>query len=189
MHRITLICHGATAATRRAAFPTDEPLEDETSEAIVAFGLRLRRADRVLTSPLVRARQTAAALELDVQEDQALRDLDHGRWAGRTIADVHATEPEAFAAWLGDDAAAPHGGETRSELRRRLAAFMQSQTRATGHTVCVTHAAVVRTVVLHVLDAPAASFWRIDVEPMSTTDVRFDGRRWALRSVNRNVFG
>ncbi|KGM30735.1 histidine phosphatase, partial [Inquilinus limosus MP06] len=26
--RLTLICHGATAATRSGAFPADEPLED-----------------------------------------------------------------------------------------------------------------------------------------------------------------
>jgi broad specificity phosphatase PhoE len=189
MHRITLICHGTTAATRRAAFPVDEPLEDEASEPLVALGRGLRRVDRAFTSPLLRARQTAAALGLDPLDDQALRDLDYGRWAGRAIADVQATEPEAFAAWVREDTAAPHGGDTHSELGRRLAAFMQRQTGATGHTVCVTHSAVIRTVVLHVLDAPAASFWRIDVEPMSTTDVRFDGRRWSLRSVNRTVFG
>ena len=51
----------------------------------------------------------------------------------------------------------------------------------------MTHAAVIRAAVLIVLDAPASAFWRIDVEPLSLTDLRFDGRRWALRALGLAV--
>jgi Histidine phosphatase superfamily (branch 1) len=63
--RLTLICDGATAATRVAAFPLDEPLEDRALSRAAVLGQALRRADRALTSPALRARQTAAALSLD----------------------------------------------------------------------------------------------------------------------------
>lgn len=38
-----------------------------------------------------------------------------------------------------------------------------------GHTVAVTHASVIRAVVLAVLDAPFPAFWRIDVPPLTAT--------------------
>jgi broad specificity phosphatase PhoE len=62
--RLTLICDGATAATRVAAFPRDEPLEDRALSRAAVLGHGLRRADRALTSLALRARQTAA-LSLD----------------------------------------------------------------------------------------------------------------------------
>lgn len=183
--RLTLICHGATVATRRAAFPADEPLDEGALGGAAALGGRLRRADRALTSPLLRARQTAAALSLDARAEPALRDLDCGRWAGRSLAEIAAAEPAGVAAWLRDPGAAPHGGEALSSLLPRVAAFLRSAGGAGGHTVAVTHAAVIRAAVLHVLDAPADAFWRIDVDPLSVTDLRHDGRRWALRAASR----
>lgn len=185
--RLTFISHGATAATQRAAFPADEPLEEPALVQAASLRDRLRRADRALTSPLLRARQTAEALCLDAREEPALRDLDHGRWAGRALGEIEAAEPGAVQAWLHDAGAAPHGGEAVSDLLLRVAAWMGGYGGETGHTVIVTHAAVIRAAILHVLDAPAGSFWRVDVAPLSVTDIRHDGRRWALRAVNQIV--
>jgi broad specificity phosphatase PhoE len=62
--RLTLTCDGATAATRVAAFPLDEPLEDRAPSRAAVLGQALRRADRALTSPALRARQTAAIVSV-----------------------------------------------------------------------------------------------------------------------------
>jgi broad specificity phosphatase PhoE len=51
-----------------------------------------------------------------------------------------------------------------------------------GHTLAVTHAAVIRAAILAVIGAPAACFARIDVTPLGLTDLRGDGRRWTLRA-------
>ena len=51
-----------------------------------------------------------------------------------------------------------------------------------GHTIALTHASVIRTAILHVLGAPLAASWKIDIEPLSITDFRSDGRRWVLRA-------
>lgn len=180
--RLTLICHGATAATRSGAFPADEPLEDRALARAAALKPMIRRADRVWTSPALRARQTAAALGLDVAEEPALRDVDAGRWAGRRLQEIQAEEPEGVIAWLADPDAAPHGGETLSDLLRRSAAWVDARAGDGGHGIAVTHAAVIRAAILHGLGAPASSFWRIDVVPLGVVELSHDGRRWAWRA-------
>ena len=180
--RLTLICHGATAATRSGAFPADEPLEERALARAAGLRPMIRRADRAWTSPALRARQTAAALGLDAVEEPALRDVDYGRWAGRRLEEVQAAEPEGVVAWLGDPDAAPHGGEALSAMLRRAAAWLDAGAGEGGHGVAVTHAAVIRAAILHVLAAPASSFWRLDIAPLSMAELSHDGRRWVWRA-------
>jgi len=70
----------------------------------------------VLTSPLRRARQTAAAvadaLGTAMEERKALVETDFGGWEGLTFAEARERDPELHAAWLGDERAAPPGGES-----------------------------------------------------------------------------
>ena len=56
-----------------------------------------------------------------------------------------------------------------------------------GIGVAVTHAAVIRAAILAVMGASAACFARIDVTPLSLTDLRSDGRRWTLRATGLTV--
>ena len=180
--RLTLICHGATAATRAAAFPRDEPLEDGALEQAKALGPSLRRSDRAVTSPALAARQTAAALSLDAGVHPELRECDYGHWCGRKLADIQAAHPAELAAWLSDPGAAPHGGESLLALMQRVSGWMSDRLHDDGHTIAVTHAAVIRAAVIDALGAPSQSFWRIDVEPLGLVDLRSDKRRWVLRA-------
>jgi len=180
--RLTLLCHASTDAVRRAAFPIDEPLDERGAAQAAAAADRLHAAERSWTSPALRARQTAAALRLTAATDPALRDCDFGRWAGRRLVDLQADEPDAVASWIGDPAAAPHGGESILDVLRRVAAWLDERCRDAGHGVAVTHPAVIRAAVLHVIGAAPDAFWRIDVEPLTCTDLRRNGDRWTLRS-------
>lgn len=180
--RLTMICHGATAATRASAFPLDEPLEEGVVEQTKALGLSLRRWDRVVTSPALRAQQTAEVLSPNACVHPALRDCDYGRWRGRKLADIQATHPAEVTAWLSDPGAAPHGGESLLALMLRVSRWMADRLHDDGHTIAVTHAPVIRAAVIDVLGAPSESFWRIDVEPLGLVDLRSDKRRWVLRA-------
>ncbi|MFH3478927.1 histidine phosphatase family protein [Xanthobacter variabilis] len=166
------------------AFPIDEPLDAAALPALSVLREGLGRVDRCLTSPLLRARQTAAALAQDVTVEPALRELDLGQWRGRALRDIHDREPEAAALWLSAPDAVPHGGESRAQLQARVGAWLNAQMAGRGHTLCVTHAAVIRAAVLHTLGSPPDAFWRLDIEPLSRTALRCDGRRWALRGLN-----
>jgi broad specificity phosphatase PhoE len=179
--RLILICHAATAATRAAAFPADEPIEARDAARAAALTRRIGLADRAWSSPALCARQTAAALGLDATAHAALRDCHYGRWSGRNLADVQAVDPHGIGIWLADPEAAPHGGESLAELFDRVAEWLDDRVKGTGRFVAVTHASVIRAAVLHVLDAPARSFWRIDVAPLGMVDLSSDGARWNLR--------
>lgn len=181
--RLTLICHGATAATRGAAFPLNEPLEAGASEQAKTLRLSLRRWDRAVTSPALCARQTADALSLNASVNPALRDCDYARWSGRKLVDIQSAYPTEVAAWLSDPYAAPHGGESLFALTQRISVWMEDRLHDDGHTVGVTHAAVIRAVIICVLGAPPKSFWSIDAEPLCLVDLRSDKRRWVLRAI------
>lgn len=186
--RLTLLCHGPTADTRRGAFPAaDAPLTDEALLEAARLNPDLRHVTAARCSPLRRARQTAQALDLTPADDAALRDLDAGEWAGQSLIALHQAQPEALGRWLGDPTSAPPGGETRAALRRRMTSWLNARRKEKGHIVAITHEAVIRSAALVVLAAPDDAFWRLDVTPFSLTDLRFDGQRWALRAFGHPI--
>ena len=139
-------------------------------------------AHRALCGPDRRTAETARALGLDPVDEPALRDLDCGRWAGRSIDDVLSTEPDAFAAWMSDPEATPHGGESIGAVVERVTGWLGLLAAAgDDRVVAVTHPAVVRSAVLHALDAPIASFWALDVVPLATVRLHASGGRWRVR--------
>lgn len=182
--RLTLICHGATAATRAGAFPTGgEPLEPRARAAIAALGPFRGRVDRAVTSPAVAAFQTAAALGLEAVPDPALRDLGHGAWAGLTLEAVAARAPDALARRLADPAAAPHGGEPVADLLERVGRWLDGLAGEGGsvRVVAVTHAAVIRAAVVRALGAPPDAFGRVDVAPLGRAVLSRSGPDWRLQ--------
>ena len=181
--RLSLVCHGATIATRRAAFPRDEALETQARARAGASVQALRRVDVALTSATLRARQTAEALRIDATIDPLLADLDCGRWAGYSLDEVEAQQPGALAIWTTDTTAAPHGGETVDAFIARQALWLETVARLDGHVVAIAHAATLRATLSIVLAAAPQSFWRIDVQPLSALILSGVSGRWTVRSL------
>ncbi len=180
---LTLVAHAATQAVREAAFPLDEPIDPQGHAKASALGSALRRVDVAWTSPALRARQTAEAMGLAAGIEPALRDLDFGGWAGRSLAELQAASPDSVAAWTGDCAAAPHGGESILDLLRRVTPWFETIGQGEGRIVAVTHAAVLRAAVILALKAEPKSFWRIDIAPLCRIRLRGGGRQWTLLSL------
>jgi broad specificity phosphatase PhoE len=179
--RLTLISHAPTEALRTASFPLDEPLTDQALEKLSALHWTPPRAQQVLCAPEARARQTAQALGLSAQPTPALRDCDYGAWNGFTFSDIASLKAEEVTHWLSDPSAAPHGGESISQLMERVGHWLEGR-RGQNDTVAVTHPAVIRAAIVNALGAPAQAFWRIDIAPLSLTDMRWNGANWTLRS-------
>ena len=180
--RLILICHGPTAATRGSRFPADEPLDARGKADAAVPAALLPKADRWLTAPELRARQTAEALGLDAVVEPALRDCDTGAWRGRSLKDVSADEPDAVAAWLRDPAATPHGGESIASVMKRVADWLAGEQAHARTSIAVTHAAVIRAAIVCAIGAPPQSFWRIDIAPLSVSRLSGDGSRWNVSS-------
>lgn len=185
--QVTLVCHAGTAAMRRAVFARDAPVDAAGMTEAARLAGVLPRPDRAWTSPALAAVQTARALGLKAVAAPALRDCDYGRWMGRRLADIGVEEPEALAAWLADPATAPHGGESGAELMARVAGWLEERRQAPGDTLAVTHPAVIRAAVMHVLGATPRSFPHLDVMPLTATVLTTHGGAWRLRSTGHGL--
>lgn len=98
-----------------------------------ADALRRRLApvafDRVITSPLFRARETAeivAPRGPSAEADPRLREMDYGAWEGRTYAQIDETDRAHRDKWLSrpDEVACP-GGESGDDVARRVTSFLE----------------------------------------------------------------
>jgi broad specificity phosphatase PhoE len=182
MRRLLLVRHASTAAVRAAAFGADEALDAAGVEAAARLSGRLPRGE-VLISPARRAAETAAGLAVTAVEP-ALAECDFGDWAGRPLAEVASASPEAVQAWMTDPDAAPHGGESLTALLARVRGWMHEQARQDGTAIAITHGGVVKAAVAIALDAPPSAFWRIDVSPLSITELHAHDGRWTVTRVN-----
>jgi broad specificity phosphatase PhoE len=97
-----------------------------------ADALRRRLAgttfERVLTSPLFRARETTeivAGGAVPVEADPRLKEMDYGAWEGRTYAELDETDGANRRAWLErpDELRCP-GGESGDDVARRVTSFL-----------------------------------------------------------------
>ncbi|WP_053240141.1 histidine phosphatase family protein [Pleomorphomonas koreensis] len=171
--RLTLIAVPPTG--RAPAFPTRAPFVLRPQDLPERVATRLTEADRLLCAPEIRLDGGLAA--------EAVADLtetDYGCWAGRTLAGI-AADPAGLEAWRSDAAAAPHGGESLADVRRRIEGWLGRSLAASGRAVVLAPVTVVRTAVLAVLDAPTGALWSLDMTPWAEVALTGDGRRWALR--------
>lgn len=182
--RLTFIAHGATEATRLAAFPRDESLEPASAAKAAALAPRMGRADAAWTSPALRAVQTANALGLRASIDSLLADINIGSWAGQSLAEIEANDAAALALWMTDPDSMPHGGESVASLLKRAEGWLDKIGREDGRIVAVTHAAIIRSAAIVALEANPRSFWRIDIAPLSFSTFHTRDGRWTLRSLN-----
>jgi broad specificity phosphatase PhoE len=185
VRRLLLVRHAPTSATRAAGFPLDEPLDARGRADAAALAGALPARCEALSSPALRCLQTAEAAGVaSPRVVAALAECDFGAWGGRTLEDVHAQAPDAVAAWMTDPAARPHGGESLATLAARVGAWLDGEAATDGWAVAFTHGGVVKAAVAHALGAPLEAFWRIDVAPLTITELHAHDRRWTVTRVN-----
>lgn len=193
-----LLRHGETAHTREKRFSgaggQDPPLSEigRAQARAAALALAARGGiDVIVSSPLTRARQTAAAvaleLDLDVVVEDDMAECAFGDWEGLTFAEVEQTWPRALADWLASSAVAPPGGESFDQVERRIRRARDRLIVAEpGRGVLVvSHVTPVKMFVRLALDAPPVALYRMELSPASLTTVGWyaDGNA-SLRSFN-----
>jgi broad specificity phosphatase PhoE len=187
VRRLLLVRHASTSATRAAAFPVDEPLDEGGRTAATRLAGALPRGCEIVSSPALRCRQTAEAAGLHARVDRGVTECDFGRWAGVTLRQIDAEDPCGARAWILDPYAAPHGGESLRDFSARIGRWLDSQTQADGAAAVITHGGVVKAAVIHTLGAPLEAFWRIDAAPMSVTELHCHDARWTLARLNDQI--
>lgn len=107
----------------------DVALRPEGRRQAEALAHRLNgvRIDRIISSPMLRALETAqiVATGRPVEVDDRLLERDYGRWEGMTNAEIEARDPELLARWDRDPAAThTPGGESGDEVAARALSFL-----------------------------------------------------------------
>jgi broad specificity phosphatase PhoE len=169
-----LMRHGETSWNRQGRVMGRNPVElDESGRAQVEAAIPLARMikpELIVTSPLVRAKQSAEIIShglggIEVIEDPRLEEVRYGWWEGKTFREL--IQDESYIRYREKPLANPTpGGETIQEVQARGVAAV-SGTVAANHgkkILFVSHGDIIRTVLSHFLSLNLGDFRRIRID-------------------------
>ncbi|HKL78506.1 MAG TPA: histidine phosphatase family protein, partial [Gammaproteobacteria bacterium] len=103
---IDLLRHGEPEGGKKYRGQTDDPLTGNGWQQMWQATGPVRPWTRIVTSPLRRcaafAESLAAEAGTPLAWDRRLMEVDYGHWAGRTLAEVRAEDPDTLAAFQTD---------------------------------------------------------------------------------------
>jgi broad specificity phosphatase PhoE len=189
MSSLVLVRHGRTVANARGLLlgRLDVPLDDLGERQAVAVADAVRASTgpiaAVVSSPLIRTRQTAEAFGTEVVIDDRFIELDYGDYDGRPLSDVPA---QVWGAWRSDPEFCPPGGETLRQVAERVTEGCADWAGRTGGgaVVVVTHVSPLKAAVAWALGVGDETGWRTRVDPASISRVALEGPVPVLRSFN-----
>ncbi|MDW3218567.1 MAG: histidine phosphatase family protein [Acidimicrobiales bacterium] len=177
--------HGRTAANASGELlgRRDPSLDEVGRRQAAAIGRALAGADRVISSPLARCRETAAAIGPPVEIDERVIELDYGDLEGTPVADVSA---ETWRSWRADTGWRPPGGESLDELAARVFAALDGllAESADRDIVVVSHVSPIKAAVAWSLGVGIETQWRCFVQQASISRIASRGSTPALHSFN-----
>jgi broad specificity phosphatase PhoE len=183
--RVTFVAAARSSPLVAERFGDDRPLDQAGWDEVVRAApdlLPLAAAELRYCSPTPRSRATGDALGYAPLAQLALRECDMGRWGGLTLGEAMAREPTAVDAWLADPRLAPHGGESLLALITRVGGWLDTRPGEDGdRIVAVAEPSVIRAALVYALKAPPATYWNLDVRPLSTSTLTGRAGRWNLR--------
>jgi broad specificity phosphatase PhoE len=186
---LILVRHGQTEPNRegRLLGRADAPLTelgrrqaDATSRAVLA-GFSVRR---VITSPLQRARDTAAVLGLPVEIDERWIEVDYGDYDGLPFAEV---PEELWREWRADAAWTPPGGESLAAVGKRVRAACDDLASevADNDVVVVSHVSPIKAALAWALDVDDDVSWHMRLDVASICTVSAGPRGTTLHTFNQ----
>lgn len=170
---LIVVRHGRTEANASGLLlgrRLDPGLDDLGRRQAAALAGVVAGAARVVTSPLRRARETAAALGLPVTVDDRWAEIDYGAFDGRPVAEV---PQETWARWRADLDFTPPGGESLRQLAARIRPACEEllEEAADHDVVVVTHVSPIKAAVAWALGVGDDVAWRMFSAPASVTRI------------------
>jgi probable phosphoglycerate mutase len=172
---VLLVRHGATewSVSGQHTGTTDIPLTDEGRHHAELVRPRLAERDfaLVLTSPLVRARETCALAGLDgqAQVDEHLREYDYGAYEGITTKEIRETRP----GWYLWRDGCPDG-EMPEQVGARADRVIERALAAGGDVALFAHGHILRVLGARWLELPAAAAGRLALGTAALCDLGFE---------------
>ena len=182
---LIVVRHGRTEANRdkRLLGRLDVGLDELGRAQAAALAAHVGPVDRVVSSPLRRTRETAAAWGVPVESDDRWIELDYGALDGTAMADL---DPELWRSWRADLDFAPEGGESIRALGRRVREACEDLRAAAvdDDIVVVSHVSPIKAAVAWALGVDDDIAWRLFVAPASITRIAVSAAGPSLHGFN-----
>lgn len=184
---LILARHGQTAHNRagRLLGRADLPLTELGHAQAAAVATAVGSPDRVIASPLARARETAAAFGCPVEIDERWIEVDYGEYDGTPLGEV---PREVWETWRSDADYAPPGGESLSAVGRRVRQACDELVEAarTSEIVVVSHVSPIKAAVAWALGVGDEVAWRMFLDVAAITRVGLTSAGATLRTFNES---
>ena len=192
--RVLLVRHGLTESTG-SVLPGRAPglnLSDagraqaQRTAEMITDGSTI---DAIYTSPLERARQTAAPIAAATGQrakvDRGLIECDFGEWTGEKLAALM-KKPEWSTVQRAPSSFRFPGGESFVEMQLRIVSTIERLRTAHpgGTIVCVSHADPIKAAIAHTIGTHLDLFQRIVISPASVSVLAFLNGSPIVLSVN-----
>ena len=189
-----LMRHGETEWNKQGRVMGRNPVElTEHGRAQVAATARFAgsiKPDLIVTSPLVRARQSAEILAsalggIQIVEEPAIAEVLYGRWEGLHYHEL-IDDPHYITYRKSPILHPTPGGETIPEVQARgVEAVMRTIEAHPGQRVVfVSHGDIVRTVLCHFLKVELEHFHRIRVDNAALSAIQISGEFAEVKFLN-----
>lgn len=185
---LILLRHGRTEANRDGLLQgrLDQDLDAtgrDQAERSAAFIGGMCDVGSVISSPLRRAQQTAAAFGLPIETDERWIELSYGVYEGVPHADVPSG---VWNSWRDDFGFVPEGGESLSALDGRVRAACEdlADRASSEHVVVVSHVSPMKSAVGWALGTDIGISWNCHLDHAAICTIRFRNRRPILQTFN-----
>ncbi len=180
-----LVRHGRTEANAggRLQGRIDLPIDDVGRVQAAAITSIITSVDRLISSPSLRARQTAAVFGMEMEIDERWLEMDYGELDGLALSDVPRHQ---WQQWISDPDFRPPGGESLREMGTRVHAACDDLLEAARDhdIVVVSHATPIKAAMAWALGVDVGITWRSQIDQASITKITIRDRGPALAAFN-----
>jgi broad specificity phosphatase PhoE len=188
---LILVRHGRTPANAAGLLQgrLDQDLDDHGRAQVLAVAEYVRGlgdVDAVVSSPLRRAQQTAAAFGMPVETDERWLELSYGDYEGTPHSEVPS---EVWQRWRDDPHFTPAGGESLAALdvRVRAACVDLVERAAAENIVVVSHVSPMKSAVAWALGVEIGISFNCHLDHASVCRVAIRGDRPVLYTFNETA--
>ena len=180
-----LVRHGRTLvnAENRLQGRIDHSLDEVGRRQSIEIAGALRNIDRVISSPLLRAKETAAAFNQKIDVEPRFIELDYGDFDGLLQNEV---PEEVWKNWRSDINYRPPNGESLAELNSRVCQVLKeiADEARERNVVVVSHVSPIKAAIAWAVGVEVSTSWRMLLDRGSISRIELSPQGPKLRGFN-----
>lgn len=180
-----LVRHGRTLinAENRLQGRIDHSLDEVGRRQSIEIAAALRNIDRVISSPLLRAMETAEAFNQKIDVEPRFIELDYGDFDGISQNEV---SEDVWKNWRSDINYRPPNGESLAELNSRVCQALNElvDEARERNVVVVSHVSPIKAAIAWAVGVGVSSSWRMLLDRGSISRIELSPRGPKLRGFN-----